>query len=437
LFIINGLTFVRNYNSDLEIYSSRQAIIWQNRNTTGTSVLKEPNPLEFCAEGNAHIRPQSLSINLDGTITNQRRSQYENFKLPKARRIDWSFIIQTIYALFCVVLTFDAISGERTIGTLRLIASNAVSRGQILLGKYLAVHLITFVVLLIGSMLSLTIINMMGVIIPAHANWVPLLLFVLLSMVYFSLFISMSLLISTLAKNSSTSLLLLLLIVVVLLFVVPNMAGITAEKLVRRLSDYEAKMRFDAVWAEYIETMAQVRNRIENGTLKDRDEIIKAHQEPYRRMRETRKQINQEYDRGLMRKQVIAEALARISPSAVFQMAAESVANSGSSFRKRFWEAAERYQKIYLDYVESKVGEIVSDWQHGGTVHLPDKTRVDIPEIRPKRYEGDMSDFPVFAYPHPSIQERLQDALSDIALLLLWNIACFLAAHIFFLRRDI
>jgi len=55
LFIVNGLTFVRSYKSDLEIYSARQSNIWANRNTTGASVLRKPNPLEFCVEGNAIV----------------------------------------------------------------------------------------------------------------------------------------------------------------------------------------------------------------------------------------------------------------------------------------------------------------------------------------------------------------------------------------------
>ena len=109
LFIVNGITFVRSYKSDLEIYSTRQAKLWSDRNTTGAYVLKQPNPLEFCVEGNAHIRPQALSIKLDGTISSGWRSEYENFKLPKVRRIDWSFIIQTIYALFCRHSPIDGI----------------------------------------------------------------------------------------------------------------------------------------------------------------------------------------------------------------------------------------------------------------------------------------------------------------------------------------
>ena len=305
------------------------AVATHEKRTEWTTIYRRPRVLGIFSEGvDKHVGNMvEISIwaspfRARGYGWQSRETEY----MASFASIDVAFVIKFILSLLAIFLTYDAISGEREAGLLRLVLSNSISRFTFLIGK------------LLGRFLSLLI---------------PLVIGILIS----------------------------------LLFLLSN--------------------------------------------------FFIAHQEPYRRMRETRKQINQEYERGLMRKQAIAEALARISPSAVFQMAAELVANSGSSFQKRLWKAAERYQKIYLDYVESKVSEIVSDWQHGGTVHLPDKTRVDIPEIRPKRHEGDMSDFPVFAYPHPSIQERLQDALSDIALLLLWNIACFLGAHIFFLRRDI
>jgi ABC-type transport system involved in multi-copper enzyme maturation permease subunit len=437
LFVINGFTFVGAYKSDVETYGNPRAESRVGRSTTGTALTAKPNPLEFCVEGNAHIRPRMLYIRLDGTIQSQRRSQYENFKLPDVRRIDWSFIIQTIYALFCVVLTFDAISGERARGTLRLMASNSVSRAQILLGKYLAALIITLAVLLIGGLMSLAIINLLSVAVPAKADVVPLILFVLLSMFYVSLFISMSLLASSLTRTSATALLSLLLIVIVLVFVAPNMAGIIAGKLADAPSDYETRARSDAVGAEYIETAREVRERIQSGVIKDRDEVIKANRDIYLRMVEAQKQIQKEYESGLMRKQKMAETLALISPSAAFQASGESLVNSGAVFQRRFRIAAERYQGIYLDYVESKVGEIIPTWQPPINIRLPDKTIINAPEVRAKQYDGDMSDFPLFAYPNPSIPERLQNALFNIALLILWNVVCFLGAHIIFIRRDI
>ena len=94
----------------------------------------------------------------------------------------------------------DAISGERERDTLRLVASNAVSRVQILLGKYLATIIVTTAVLLAGSLVSLIIIRMLSAKILTSDSLAPLALFMLLSAFYVSLFINISLLVSSLAK---------------------------------------------------------------------------------------------------------------------------------------------------------------------------------------------------------------------------------------------
>ena len=133
----------------------------------------------------------------------------------------------------------------------------------------------------------------------------------------------------------------------------------------------------------------------------------------------------------------MAETLALISPSAAFQASGESIVNSGAIYQKRLRESAERYQGIYMDYARSKVGEIIPRWRPPRNYRLPDKTVISFPAVELKRYDGNMSDFPVFDQPHPSIQERLQNALFSIFLLVLWNVVCFLGAHVIFVQRDI
>ena len=92
----------------------------------------------------------------------------------------------------------------------------------------------------------------------------------------------------------------------------------------------------------------------------------------------------------------LARDLAKISPSAVFQYANESLANSGPLSEERFFQAARRYKDIYSDYVKSKVGEIVRV-SAGYEVTMPDGSKMEIPGTAPKEYHGDMSDFPKFS----------------------------------------
>ena len=77
--------------------------------------------------------------------------------------LDWSVIVRYVLSFLCIVLSYNAISGERESGTLRLAFANPVSRGQFLMGKFLA-HLLTLTVTLtLGSLISLAILALSGV----------------------------------------------------------------------------------------------------------------------------------------------------------------------------------------------------------------------------------------------------------------------------------
>ena len=65
LFAINALNFVGDYKPKLETYNEQQLEGKANRSTTGTSAIAKPNPLAFLVEGNSHMRPGYIFINLD------------------------------------------------------------------------------------------------------------------------------------------------------------------------------------------------------------------------------------------------------------------------------------------------------------------------------------------------------------------------------------
>ena len=69
-------------------------------------------------------------------------------------KIDWVFI-GVLMSFFAILFTFDAIAEERARGTLSLMMSNTVSRGQVLLGKYLGAFLTLMVPLTIGILMNL------------------------------------------------------------------------------------------------------------------------------------------------------------------------------------------------------------------------------------------------------------------------------------------
>ena len=63
--------------------------------------------------------------------------------------------------------------------------------------------------------------------------------------------------------------------------------------------------------------------------------------------------------------------------------------------------------------------------------------RIVVESPQAEDYRGDMSDFPHFNEPAWSIIDSLRVSLINLAILLLWNILFFMAAHYIFVKRSL
>ena len=85
-------------------------------------------------------------------------------------KIDWVFI-GVFMSFFVILFTFDAVAGERARGTLSLMMSNPISRGQVLFAKYLGTFFTLIIPLLIGVLMNLLIIYISGNIPFDSGSW--------------------------------------------------------------------------------------------------------------------------------------------------------------------------------------------------------------------------------------------------------------------------
>ena len=60
------------------------------------------------------------------------------------------FIFEVVLSLMALIFAYDALAGERERGTLRLVLTNAISRGHILLAKYISAMTCLLVPLIIS-----------------------------------------------------------------------------------------------------------------------------------------------------------------------------------------------------------------------------------------------------------------------------------------------
>lgn len=438
LFLANGLISVKKHAHQLSSYNKRVSEIYQNPSTVCTTLYRQPNQLLFMSEGGDKYRPYGYTLEPKGIIE-ALPSGPQNFKLPEVPELDWSFIIKVIFSFYVIILGYNAISGEKEQGTLRQILSNSIGRIKLLVAKYVAILLTVLVPLVSGVTISLIIL---GISIPQVLilkNLSRILVMLLLTMVYLSIFAFLSLLISSLIHQSSLVLLVLLVVWVLFAIIIPNTSGIISQQLEKVPSEYQTAKQVgpmiqQQVWAR----INKIIERIKMGELKTEEELKRETERAFNEGQEELVKHYKSYEDAMRQRATLAQNLSRLSPTALFQYASESIAQTGTKREEYFLKNTWNYARTYDNYILKKVGKLTgtSPWSFSTTIDINGKP-VYIDSPSPKEYKGDKSDFPQFIETQPSLIHSLRDALFDLVGLILWNLVLALLAFSAFLHSDV
>jgi ABC-2 type transport system permease protein len=409
-----------------------------NRSTTHLYLYRKPNPLLFLAEGGDLDRPADYILRPKGQLS-AIPPRPRDFKLPDIPKLDWSFIIKTIFSLYVILLGFSGISEEKEKGTLRLVLSNSFSRVRLLTAKYLTILAVTFVPLLVGFVINLVIFAIFPPQTLTVGHLSNIFLMLLLSMAYLSLFAFLSLFFSSLIPRSSLVLLVLLAAWVLFAVIIPDTSGILSQKFSKVPSEYQTAKNLEPfVQKEVWDRIQKIQQRINKGELRTEEEVRKETDQAFEEGQDKMKFYYKSYEDSMKQRTLLAQNLSRLSPASLFQYASEDIAQAGIHREEEFLKDSQNFSRIYDQYILKKVGKLtgVSGWSFGDTLTLNGK-KIEIHSPEPEEYRGDMSDFPKFVELGPSLSLVLKHALGDIAGLILWNLALAVLAFAAFLRADV
>jgi len=438
LFAANGLVFVQQYSRLNVEYRLHVAQEEQHPSTVGTSLYRSPNSLLFMAEGGGKSVPQGYGLSPKLTLS-PFPAGTANFKMPDIPELDWSFIVKIVFSLYVILLGFEAVSGEKERGTLRLVLSNPVGRLKLLTGKYLAIMASAAIPLAAGLLISVIVI---GVFLPGvmgAPNVVRIAFFFILALAYLSLFAFMSLLLSSLIPRSALVLLVLLAFWIFSAFFVPDTSSILAQRFSKVPSEYAmAKLLGPTMQKEVFSRIDKVVERIQKGELKTEKDALEESDLAFEEGQDSVRKLYDDYDNAMRERADLAQRISRASPAALFQYAAEAVSGTGPNAESRFLRDVRNYSRTYDDYILKKVGKVVgtSPWSFSTGATLNGKY-IHLQSPFPQEYSGDKSDFPRFSESRPSLVDGLHDGLWDIAGLLVWNILLAGLAFSVFLRTDV
>ena len=328
---------------------------------------------------------------------------------------DFTYIVNIILSLLAILFMFDAISGEKEAGTLRLMLSNAVPRSEILLGKWIGGYVVLLIPFLIAACGGVLYAWHRGVFTAGGELMTRMVMILVLAAIYIAVFFNLSLFISTLTHRSTTSLLLCLLVWVVFILAIPNVAPVVAKLL-------EPTPPLQKIGAEKRAVDREIDLKVRNlesvsgqlgygGTVEDERNAL----ESERQMR--KRQLDQYYENARASQFTLAGVLGRLSPSAAWVYAAVAMADSGPAYYHRIERAGESLGSQYRQMIEEKFGRL----RRGGGDDI---------ELRD-------ADIPRLSVTASSLQQSMEASLNDILLLFVFNVLFFMLAFVFFLRYDV
>jgi ABC-type transport system involved in multi-copper enzyme maturation permease subunit len=439
VFIISGFVFVGRHRQEIEDFSDTF-----NRNLSGLeeasnnlsrvpnhvqTIRRQPKITQLCCEGFEKSMPNTFRMT-GFSIQNPEIVSRANFLFPRFADIDWAFIISLILSFVAFLITFDSLSAEKERGTLRMVMSNSVPRDKLILGKYVSGMLTLMIPLLVGLLLNLIIVGFSGLSFTTARQWMRILAFAGISVLYLSTFVLIGILISSRSAKSASSIVVLLFTWVIIVMIVPSAGRIVAERFVKVPTRSEVERQIRDAGREIWENSERYGERAGSWSSGDPN-----YGNPPARARlfnaivDSRNRINEGYINRMAEQVSLGRNVTRFSPTVMYQCASEAIAGTGVARFRKLYNDLKRYKETLKDFVMS-VDKSDPDsfhlWAEGGQHRI-------LLSQRPVDHNA----IPRFEEIDTPIGSALRGAVWDIGALVLLNLLLFMGVNISFLRSDV
>jgi len=458
LILLSVYTGIREYNAMNERYHASNLLVNQElrQNTSWarmtTRVYREPEPLQIFVSGLDYDVGRWTNITPENGVKLKNSAYSDDPVFAVFRFIDFSFITRFVLTLFAILFTFNAISGEREEGMLKLVFANAVSRAKYIVGKFIGSWLGLVVPITVPIFLGILLLMAYGISLTP-AEWWRLLILLIYSLALFTFFVGLGILISSLCHRSSVSFLVSLVAWVVLVMIIPRLGVMAAGYIVEvpRVAEIESRLNSYAQsrWDEFDQVGSKLWDEYESesddGITLDDDALWEILERQDSLSMETEKKINQ-YEIKLredlrqrkIRQEKLALSLARISPVAAYQFGAMSLAGTGLEIKERYENAAADYRNTFNNHVEKQKKETGDLGRMVLSVTVDDEGNQNVASAGGRKNdELDLSGIPEFVPPRQTLAEAAAPTLIDFGLLVLFILVAFAGAAAAFLRYDV
>ena len=377
---------IQEYRSRVDIYQverkqaedSVKVSVWS---AYKPEVVKPPESLSIFSRGISGNVGNKVKVYLGEIpmLASGRISVRDNPFLNSIFTLDFTTVLAILMSLLALIFSYDICTGEKEEGTLKLMLSNPISRSTVLAGKGLGILLTLLPIVLFCYLLSAIIILVYPGVSFSAADWGRVTILALVSIVYFTAWVSLGMFISSRSRSSVTGIVVGLFVWVALVFIIPNGAVYAARSFIavrsqenlnsalaeidrerdEKMQNEMSSVSRDGIWFMHFNHNAGYDGFQE---LRGAERRVYAYyrqqheiQEPIRVAYADRKwPVQQAYLDELHRQAATAHAIGMISPVQLFRLAADALCRTDMNAHDSFMESARRYREAVLEYFNAK-----------------------------------------------------------------------------------
>ena len=469
LAVLFTFVLLGDYKQRLEDYNNlvstnndelRGLMTYQNLKPT---VYRPPEILSIFSKGSQENMGNSVQISAGDVPEITSAAATKNPLLAVFPVLDVVLVFKLVMSVLALLLAYDAISGEKEDGTLKLTLSNSVPRHQVLFGKFVGGMITLAIPIAIGFLMISLILELSPIVELTGDNWIRIALMFVVSLIMVSALFNLGLLVSSATRRAADTLMLLLFLWVLFLLVIPNGSAYLAA----RIKPIESREKIDSqvgeVWNRFGGEVSDFRRGIPTmGNFIQSDasgpwgwyhqfasrELIRYRQqlsafaEPLRiRYADDAWQANRSYLESMRRQKELAGFISKVSPISLYEDLITSLSRTDVPGSENFAGQAREYRRQIIDYLHGK--RAFSSIRYFAAVkeeYMSDVSEDDYDALR-KKYSDtsqlDVSGVPRFHYRPESVSATLKRNLPDVALLCFVSVILFLCAFAAFLRCDV
>jgi ABC-type transport system involved in multi-copper enzyme maturation permease subunit len=448
------------------------------------TIFRPPSMLSVFSEGLEKRIGESATIELDKVPEISAAATEGNPYQSVFPVFDASLILKIVIGVLALLVAYDAVSGERERGTLKLMLSGTTRRHQVLLAKLLAGLLILVVPVTIVFVIGMIILLSFPLVDLTVSDWERIGLMYLASLIFVSAMYNVGLLFSCLTRRSAISLVLGLFLWILFAVVIPNGSVYLAAEMrplkLQETIDGQVMSLRQEYESEFNKVKPPSPNRVWQSDTADAFGrgylrlVNRAYMEYLQKSMPLEYslrikyadrywEVERSYFNSLCEQKILADSLSKLSPISLYESVMSALAGTDMAAYQRFMDTVRAHRAELIEYIRSKTTDFSSPsfftpctqeeaaeydkfitqlsqlendaemarWNQANQAlrNWWEKMLIETPNL-------DLRDCPRFTSAHGAFG-NLRSAIGDLALLLFANFLFFVVAFATFERYDV